>query len=268
MADQIITRAEARAQGLKTYFDGRSCPKGHIAERIVANYSCAECGRLRSLSYQRKFWADNPEAAREKSTRTSREWRQRNPEKDRARHDRRRDKAPEKYRLEGNVRAARWRERNREKTKAASSRWRENNQDRDRASRLKRWVANRDRLNQESREWRAKNRERHRALVREWRKRNPDSMRVYDARRRARKLKAGGSHTLTELKALLAAQNHRCAYCRADLRKVKKNLDHIMPLALGGSNDRSNLQWTCHACNLSKGKKSPIEFAQQMGRLL
>lgn len=48
MAHAIISRAEAKAQGLKRYFDGVPCPHGHISEREVANGNkCVECKRLR-----------------------------------------------------------------------------------------------------------------------------------------------------------------------------------------------------------------------------
>jgi 5-methylcytosine-specific restriction endonuclease McrA len=41
-----------------------------------------------------------------------------------------------------------------------------------------------------------------------------------------------------------------------------------MPLARGGTNHRRNIQILCPSCNLRKGWKHPIDFAQEMGRLL
>ncbi len=38
----------AIAQGQTTYYTGRPCKHGHIAERMVANRTCAECGRQRT----------------------------------------------------------------------------------------------------------------------------------------------------------------------------------------------------------------------------
>ena len=40
---QIISRAQAKALGLKRYFTGLFCKHGHIAERSVANRGCAQC---------------------------------------------------------------------------------------------------------------------------------------------------------------------------------------------------------------------------------
>jgi 5-methylcytosine-specific restriction endonuclease McrA len=45
---KIITRATAKAAGLKRYFTSEPCPHGHIAERRVSDYGCVECSRLKS----------------------------------------------------------------------------------------------------------------------------------------------------------------------------------------------------------------------------
>lgn len=89
-----------------------------------------------------------------------------------------------------------------------------------------------------------------------------------DYLRRSRQKEHGGTHTPDDVKAILAAQKHRCAYCRADLRKVPYHVDHIVPLARGGSNARTNIQAACASCNRSKGAKDPIDFAQERGMLL
>jgi hypothetical protein len=50
---QIITRQEAKEKGLSRYFTGKPCTKGHIAERRVANHSCAVCSNEQSKQYQK-----------------------------------------------------------------------------------------------------------------------------------------------------------------------------------------------------------------------
>lgn len=52
----------------------------------------------------------------------------------------------------------------------------------------------------------------------------------------------------------------RCQECQRDLSGVvlleeKIHIDHIVPLAHGGTNDPTNLQLLCAACNLAKGTK-------------
>lgn len=46
---KLISRAEAKAQGLKRYFTGEPCANGHVAERFVNNYGCRECFRIYHL---------------------------------------------------------------------------------------------------------------------------------------------------------------------------------------------------------------------------
>jgi hypothetical protein len=53
----------------------------------------------------------------------------------------------------------------------------------------------------------------------------------------------------------------RCQLCFKDLsglgRPVRDiHLDHIIPLAMSGSNDPTNFQLSCQGCNLSKGRRA------------
>ena len=42
----IISKEEAKAKGLKRFFTGIPCEKGHISEKLVSNRGCCECARL------------------------------------------------------------------------------------------------------------------------------------------------------------------------------------------------------------------------------
>lgn len=60
MEQIIITRGQAIEQGLKRYFTGKPCPKGHIVERIVNGCLCSKC-----VNENSKLWkSKNPEACR------------------------------------------------------------------------------------------------------------------------------------------------------------------------------------------------------------
>ena len=50
--------------------------------------------------------------------------------------------------------------------------------------------------------------------------------------------------------------NYRCEYCHAPqlVFNIEFEVDHIVPVALGGSDDLRNLALACRACNLRKGK--------------
>lgn len=118
------------------------------------------------------------------------------------------------------------------------------------------------------RRWRQANRESARRSVAKWRKANPWFGRAKYHRREARKRATGGTLSAADIKLKLDLQGHRCAYCRAALRIVGSHTDHIVALANGGANDRSNIQMLCPSCNTSKGAKCPIAYRQSLGFLL
>lgn len=102
--------------------------------------------------------------------------------------------------------------------------------------------------------------------MKRWRQENKDKCRVYEANRRAQK--RGGSLSPDVVQNLMRLQRGKCACCHKDLGKSGYHLDHIMPLAKGGTNTDDNVQLLCPACNLSKHAKHPVDFMQQMGFLL
>jgi|SRR5665213_1099087 len=108
-----------------------------------------------------------------------------------------------------------------------------------------------------------------RAHKAKWAKENPESCRAKCRRRRARISGGGGSHTAKEIEVLAERQNHLCAHpwCGKSIRR-KRHADHIVPLALGGSNNIANIQLLCPPCNHKKSDKHPVEWAQQNGMLL
>ena len=64
MERQIITRAEAKEQGLKRYFTGKPCKHGHAVERYLSTGQCVECARERrakNRKYAREYARENPE---------------------------------------------------------------------------------------------------------------------------------------------------------------------------------------------------------------
>ena len=139
-----------------------------------------------------------------------------------------------------------------------------------RDQRRKYLVENRDRIaaqkkayNENHRELRAaisrKYRASHQEAVRSWRSRNPEGARAIKHRRRAREARVNGSHTGADELAQKSRQKDRCFYCGCKL--TEWHVEHVTPLALGGSNGPENIVIACPRCNLSKGAKHPMEFA-------
>lgn len=133
----------------------------------------------------------------------------------------------------------------------------------------KAWAeANREKRSAQARARRLANLEKVRAAEKARKALRPPEERVlHEARRRARKRGAGGNYTVSDTRRIRKAQKGKCAYCRQPLGN-KPHLDHIMPLAKGGSNAAANLQWLCADCNYRKSAKDPIVFARSIGRLL
>jgi hypothetical protein len=52
---KVITRTQARKQGLPHYYTGKPCKYGHVAERAVRNCDCMLCERIRC---RERYWRD------------------------------------------------------------------------------------------------------------------------------------------------------------------------------------------------------------------
>lgn len=80
----IITRSQAKSQGLKWYFTGKLCVRNHSCVRSVATGTCVECAREKNTTFRR----NNPnykkqyyQANREKCLEYNKNWQQNNPDK-------------------------------------------------------------------------------------------------------------------------------------------------------------------------------------------
>jgi hypothetical protein len=84
----LISRTEAKKQGLTRYFTGKPCAKGHVSERLTYNWMCAECNLEHVKNRYRKnpqkiiqraiqHNKDNPEKARL----ARKKWKEDNPNK-------------------------------------------------------------------------------------------------------------------------------------------------------------------------------------------
>lgn len=229
-------RAEAKAAGLKWYFTGLPCKKGHVAQRNTITGACDDCVRDRYLhnevyrAGQRAWRAANKEHLRqlalksykadpERARQRTRKWVASRPGYGAAKQRQRRASDPNA------------------KAKEAA--------------------------------WRKANPERTSEYCKKWAKSNPEAVRVKNHRRRVRKRENGGIHSAADIKKLFKIQKDRCAHswCRVSIKKGYE-IDHVIPLSRGGSNDRRNIQLLCKPCNQEKHDKHPIDYAQQNGMLL
>ena len=131
------------------------------------------------------------------------------------------------------------------------------------------WAkSNRDKVLKILNRWVGRNIEKHRANTAKWKAANSEKdkerKRKYNAEhklenairehnRRARIKKNGGVFTKEEWENLLEKCGNKCLRCGKT--GVKLEIDHVIPVALGGPNTIDNLQPLCRKCNSSKSKK-------------
>jgi hypothetical protein len=230
---KVISRKEAKGKGLKYYRTGKLCKRGHLDQRRVATCMCRAC----EVVIQREWKGNNKEWVRK------RDLAQRDKDRDKVRAQERARYAqnPQKH-IE---KSQRYYWKNPELARAKSNRWYH-------VSYTKPEV-----------------RQRAQDRTRQWAKDNPEKARanaqVSKARRRG--IGAEGLHTGDDIKRIMKDQKGRCAYCRKKVGK-EYHIDHIIPLAKGGTNFARNIQITCAKCNMEKHARDPIDHARKIGMLL
>jgi 5-methylcytosine-specific restriction endonuclease McrA len=86
---------------------------------------------------------------------------------------------------------------------------------------------------------------------------HPEKIRLASSLRRARAANAPVKDlTAQHWKEIKEHYRHRCVYCG---KKCKRpTIDHITPLARGGSHTKSNVVPACKSCNSRKGARAPL----------
>ncbi len=160
-----------------------------------------------------------------------------------------------------------WREKNASRHRENGKVWRDNNLERKYLT-DKTWRENnRDRQRENAKRWRAANPSKTRAADKKWAKNNPEAAKAKKIPYRKRARSALGRVTGADIQALMAIQKGRCAVCNVRLA-ADVTVDHIMPLKLGGTNERRNIQLCCRSCNSKKGAKHPLDHAKERGLLV
>lgn len=56
--DYIVSREEARANGLSHYFTGIPCSRGHLAAKLTSNSNCIMCNRENARRHRSIYGTD------------------------------------------------------------------------------------------------------------------------------------------------------------------------------------------------------------------
>jgi len=150
--------------------------------------------------------------------------------------------------------------------KASAAAWYAVNSDRLKANSAAWRVANPERVHAAQAAYRLKNSAKTKAATAKWRAENPEAVLFFTQTRRF-KLADGGKLSRGLSARLFASQKGLCVCCKRPLGK-NYQLDHIVPLALGGTNVDANIQLLLPLCNQQKNAKHPIDFMQSRGFLL
>lgn len=147
---------------------------------------------------------------------------------------------------------AAWYATNKDKKKAVNAARRAATKDKQRIYKAAYYEANRERVNARNTAWKTA---------------NPEARRIHSQNRRAKERAAGGVLSKGLASRLFKLQRGKCACCKRPLGNDFQ-LDHIMPLALGGLNIDGNIQLLRRVCNLQKNARHPVDFMQSRGALL
>lgn len=130
--------------------------------------------------------------------------------------------------------------------------------------RHKEWRSkNREKVRSQTKKYYQNNKEKCSEMIKNWRISNPEASRAITHRYISRKKGAEGRFSKKDVGLMLIKQNNLCLSCSADLTKGF-HVDHIMPLALGGTNWPDNIQILCPKCNCTKSDKHPDEWKEYL----
>lgn len=241
----VPERQAAKAAGERFYTTGIPCRNGHLSKRYTSTGFCAKCATVKQLRYQTRV----PEHPNRIAARTAADIHYSTGVPCKNGHDRRfvsngvcvecdADRNRRYHAIRPGL-AAQWA----------------------RTSRLKDPTGHRE----AAKRWYHANKEQAQAILIRWKKANPERAKALSRagteRRRARKANNGGTFTIADIEVLHDKQNGKCAACPST---ENLEIDHVMPVALGGSSDPFNLQLLCLPCNRSKGMKHPDDWRREL----
>lgn len=263
-----ISRQDALRRDLSHYFTGKPCKHGHVANRTTTTRKCVECSRRAATEFhhknrdvvlekRRKRYADDPHAAQkarlayaanpEIAKRSERKRRNKYPEMFK-------QKAAEYYRSNSESIKAKVRDYNQKYSTTISERRRKSYAETPTNIRVERSEKRRGRWDADP-----SLKEQAYAKAKSYREENVDLVRAHKSNRAAMLKAARGNISAVTVSRLREYQKDRCLYCDADC-STSFHVDHIIPLAKGGTNELTNLAIACPPCNLRKQARHPLVF--------
>lgn len=243
--DVIITRAEAKSQGISTYFTGKLCKHGHLSPRDTKTGQCLEC----RTSYSKQHYHNNKDRYIEWSA----AYRERNRDDLRDYNNRWRKEHPEQSKQH----AKQTYEKNKDKRLvAAKKNYHDNIACRKQSA--KQWQQeNREKCQEICRNYRANNSKQSSLSSSKYRSQNKEKYAYYEATRRASK-KQACPDWLTEEHHQQMLDIYTKAVSLTEQSELQYHVDHIVPLQsdlVCGLHVPWNLQIIIASDNLKKSNK-------------
>lgn len=80
---EVISRAQALQKGLKRYFTGKPCKRGHLAERYITGATCCKCVPwVRNKDAAKVAKKSSAKHNRDAYNRSRKRWAERNPQRE------------------------------------------------------------------------------------------------------------------------------------------------------------------------------------------
>lgn len=263
---QVISKAEAKAKGLATYFTGQPCKRGGLAVRSTSNgrCRCPDC---------RKFDSESSRAYQLKNSATTKarmsKWRKENRVELSAKHKEWLNKNPQ-ARAKYNSNQCAWAKQNRAIKTARDAVWRTANPDLVRTYQAKYFQKNRVSIIHKQRQFRSENPDAMRTYRARWKEKNPHIVYAADLKRRAAKA-ARIPAFYSEFDDFVIAEAGLLAKARAVATGIPWHVDHMIPLMAveaSGLHCARNLQVIPGFLNTKKGNRmwltEPDEWLQQL----
>ena len=159
-------------------------------------------------------------------------------------------------------------DKNKEKLLIKSKTWRENNLEHHKRLVNKNYAENKERISKKHKEWKENNKEKYAQLGSDWKKNNPDKIRLYNHKRKARILNNTHEHYTEQ--QILELYGTDCYLCGnpIDMSAPRKcglpgwqnglHIEHVIDLALGGSDTLQNVRGAHAICNLKKKPRGMV----------
>jgi hypothetical protein len=256
------------------------------------------------LEQQREYVEKNKDAVKERRSNYYQSHKMESAERSKAYYEANKEKIADynkKYREDNadelKIKKKQYREANKDLIRSKSAAFRYANKDRIRNKKRQSYIANKESILAAQKAYYQRNKEKIKLTCQQWRLRNKDRIRdtlsryaknnreailarkkkyyqenkwrhkAHSMNRKRRIRKQGTKLSPDIVPKLMRLQKGLCPCCKEPLGK-SYHIDHIMPIALGGSNTDNNVQLLRAECNLRKHAKHPIDYMQSKGFLL